>query len=305
MHNKEITYNIFIDPALPKEATIEEMKLKRVLMNLLNNAYKFTPAGGEVSLLVRYLSKEQKVSLSIQDTGIGIAPEKQEEIFKAFTQAEETTKETYGGTGLGLSICAEYVHDLGGTLQLKSALEQGSTFYFTIPLTVTIDEPMFTPVKNTHLKTGIVISKHNIVSAKNLARYLQAMGLSKTQITTLHPSEQIPEEVTHLICYQSSLNDTLQTQAENRKLPLSVMEETFLSLSINTELIKAILSDAFCHIDTAADGELALSMMQKALQTGSPYQLAYLDKHMPLLSGSEVIDRYRESPSTKKQFKKH
>jgi len=332
MHNKEITYNIFIDPALPKEATIEEMKLKRVLMNLLNNAYKFTPAGGEVSLLVRYLSKEQKVSLSIQDTGIGIAPEKQEEIFKAFTQAEETTKETYGGTGLGLSICAEYVHDLGGTLQLKSALEQGSTFYFTIPLTVTIDEPMFTPVKNTHLKTGIVISKHNIVSAKNLARYLQAMGLSKTQITTLHPSEQIPEEVTHLICYQSSLNDTLQTQAENRKLPLSVMEETFLSLSsntsgdmpilsqygyyanllhefiageeplrvliadddkINTELIKAILSDAFCHIDTAADGELALSMMQKALQTGSPYQLAYLDKHMPLLSGSEVIDRYR------------
>ena len=195
-----------------------------------------------------------------------------------------------------------------------------------------MNEPMFTPVKNTFLKTGIVISKHNIASAKNLARYLQAMGLSKAQITTLHPSEPIPEEITHLICYQSSLNDSLQTQAAKRKLPLSVMEETFLSLSgnisgdwlilsqygyyanllyefiageeplrvliadddkINTELIKAILSDAFCHIDTAADGEMALSMMQNALQEGTPYQLAYLDKHMPLLSGSEVIERYR------------
>ncbi len=332
MYNKQITYNIFIDPALPKEISIDTMMLKRVLMNLLNNAYKFTPTGGEINLLVQYLPEKKKVKIAVNDTGIGIAPEKQTEIFKAFTQAEKNTKEQYGGTGLGLAICAQYVSELGGKLKLKSQLDKGSSFYFSIPLEVTNQEKLFAPIHNTLLQTGIILSKKNLASAQNIARYLTSMGLSKSQFRTFGKIDTIPEGVTHLICYESMATQTLKEKAQQRNIPLLIVEERFLSLSqqqadtfpivpqygyyanelheflagnqplkilvadddkINLELIKAILADEFCHIDTVTDGQTALEMLESAYKSNAPYQIAYLDKHMPTISGSEVIRQYR------------
>jgi len=333
MYNKHITYNIFIDPALPKEIHIDTMLLKRVLMNLLNNAYKFTPTGGEVTLLVQYVPEKKKVKIAVNDTGIGIAPEKQTEIFKAFTQAEEHTKEQYGGTGLGLAICAEYVSKLGGKLKLKSQLDKGSSFYFSIPIEITKADSLFTPIHNTLLNTGIMLSKKNLASARNIARYLTSMGISKAQFRTLGKKDSIPEGFTHLICYESMVTQTLKEEALQRNIPLLIVEENFLSLSqkqedsvsiisqydyyanelyellagnqplkilvadddkINLELIKAILADEFCHIDTVTDGEHALKMLKTAQENGNPYHIAYLDKQMPTLSGSEVIKQYRK-----------
>ena len=333
MYNKQITYNIFIDPALPKEIHIDTIMLKRVLMNLLNNAYKFTPTGGEVNLLVQYMPEKQKVKIAVNDTGIGIAPEKQTEIFKAFTQAEAHTKEQYGGTGLGLAICAEYVSSLGGKLKLKSQLDKGSSFYFSIPLEISNADSLFTPIHNTLLDTGVMLSKNNLASAQNIARYLTSFGISKTQFRTLGKRDTIPDGITHLICYESMATQTLKEEALQRNIPLLIVEENFLSLNekqedtisiisqygyyakelhallaenqplkilvadddkINLELIKAILSDEFCHIDTVTDGKDALKMLKTAHENGTPYQIAYLDKQMPTISGSEVIRQYRE-----------
>ncbi|SFV59906.1 multi-sensor hybrid histidine kinase [hydrothermal vent metagenome] len=330
MANKGITYNIYIDPMLPKEITIENIVLKRVLLNLLNNAYKFTPSKGDVTLCVQYKKDEKRMKVIVSDTGIGIAPEKQEEIFKAFTQAEDDTKQNYGGTGLGLTICAEYVDRLGGKLKLKSELEQGSSFYFSLPLEIHQNEKMFTPVKNRQMQVGIVLSKKNLSSAKNLVRYLGKMGIDKKQIGTLQKGQEIPEGMTHIICYQNQLSDKIVSESKSRNIPLLVVEEEFLSMlkyeesiisqygyyandlyefiagnqplrilvadddKINIALIKAILSEEFCHIDTVGDGEAALTMLQDALKENHPYQLVYLDKHMPIILGSEVITRYRK-----------
>ena len=333
MYNKQITYNIFIDPALPKEIHIDTMMLKRVIMNLLNNAYKFTPTGGKVNLLVQYIPEKQKVKIAVNDTGIGIAPEKQTEIFKAFTQAEEQTKEQYGGTGLGLAICAEYVSSLGGKLKLKSQLDKGSSFYFSIPLEIVNPDSLFTPIHNTLLNTGIILSKNNLASAQNIARYLTSFGISKTQFRTLGKRDTIPDGITHLICYENMATPTLKAEALQRNIPLLIVEENFLSLpqqqedtvsiisqygyyakelhtllaenqplkilvadddKINLELIKAILADEFCHIDTATSGKDALEMLKTAYENNTPYQIAYLDKQMPALSGAEVIRQYRQ-----------
>jgi signal transduction histidine kinase len=82
MYNKGIIFNIYLDPLLPKEITVEDVILKRVLMNLLNNAYKFTPAKHSVTFSVEYDKEGQRLKIAVSDTGIGIAKEKQEEIFK-------------------------------------------------------------------------------------------------------------------------------------------------------------------------------------------------------------------------------
>lgn len=106
----------------------------QVILNLLSNAFKFTPSGGRVSLTVREdTSTEQNATytICIQDTGIGIAQEEQQRIFKSFEQLGSNYSKSQG-TGLGLAISKNIIQLMGGELQLKSELDQGSKFYFTI-----------------------------------------------------------------------------------------------------------------------------------------------------------------------------
>jgi len=332
MYNKSIGFNIYIDPFLPREIKIEDVMLKRVLMNLLNNAYKFTPSGHTITFSVQYDRKEKKIHIAVTDTGIGIAKEKQEEIFKAFTQAEEDTALHYGGTGLGLSISAEYVHALGGKLQLESELDKGSRFYFSIPADIENEESMFATISSQHLRVGILLDKTNTFASKNLLRYMLRFGIEKEHISAVKSLRTLSENMTHLVCFQHQLNAEILAAAKKRNLPLLVIEEQFLSLPgmqengftvisqygyyahtlheflkeaepmriliadddrINIELLKAILGESFCHIDTAMDGEETLEMLEQAVKENNPYALIFLDKHMPLISGSEVMKRFR------------
>ena len=134
MSDKKINYFIFLCPKLPKEIKIDTIKLKRILMNLIGNAYKFTPKNHQIDVFIAYDTSSKMMKVSIKDTGIGIEEENQKKLFKAFSQAQDDTSMKYGGTGLGLAISAGYVADLGGELKLKSRLNEGSEFYFDIPL---------------------------------------------------------------------------------------------------------------------------------------------------------------------------
>lgn len=114
----------------------DPIRLKQVLMNLLSNAIKFTPADGQVSLIVDEINTgeiEATYLFRVRDTGIGVAEEDQDRIFKSFEQAG-TNRERSQGTGLGLPISSNIVHLMGGTLQLKSKLGEGSEFFFSIVL---------------------------------------------------------------------------------------------------------------------------------------------------------------------------
>ncbi len=133
-----------LDDDVPSTMCTDPHRLGQVLKNLLSNAFKFTEEG-KVHLRVSRTSLKRisassttlasdGLRFAVSDTGIGIPPEKQEVIFKAFQQADGTTDRKYGGTGLGLSICRQLANLLGGSIDLTSQPGQGSTFALSIPL---------------------------------------------------------------------------------------------------------------------------------------------------------------------------
>ncbi len=124
-----------IDHKLPAQVIGDSMRLRQVLINLLGNALKFTPKG-EVFLGLTMAphtnGDELQLDFEIKDTGIGIAEEKLDKLFKAFSQVDSSTTRNYGGTGLGLVICERLINLMGGNITVSSVLGAGSTFSFNI-----------------------------------------------------------------------------------------------------------------------------------------------------------------------------
>ena len=131
---KGVRLMLTTDPQIPDYLVGDPLRLEQVLLNLLGNAVKFTPAG-EVELTVRLLAEENArvtIEFAVRDTGIGLTPEQAGAIFEAFTQADSSTTRHYGGTGLGLSICRRLVALMEGEIRVESAPGRGSTFTVTV-----------------------------------------------------------------------------------------------------------------------------------------------------------------------------
>ena len=120
----------------------DERRLKQLLYNLLSNALKFTPEGGEVRIEVR--RQADAVELRVSDTGVGIAPEQCEKIFESFYQVDSTLSKNAQGTGLGLAVVRQIAELHGGGARVQSEPGEGSTFIVTLPLVAAIhdDEPL-------------------------------------------------------------------------------------------------------------------------------------------------------------------
>lgn len=129
----------FIERRVPALIFCDRERLKQVLVNLLGNAMKFTNKG-EIIVTARLTSKHVEggdratIRFGVKDSGIGIAPENQEKIFEAFTQADASTTRNFGGTGLGLAISRKLCHLFGGELKVTSEPGVGSEFFFDLPL---------------------------------------------------------------------------------------------------------------------------------------------------------------------------
>jgi two-component system, sensor histidine kinase and response regulator len=122
-----------VSPGVPSRIVSDAGRLRQVIVNLVGNAIKFT-AQGEVIVGVDVESREEQsilLHVTVRDTGIGIAPEKQAEIFEAFTQADSSMTRKYGGTGLGLTISSRLAQMMGGKIWVESVLNEGSTFHLT------------------------------------------------------------------------------------------------------------------------------------------------------------------------------
>lgn len=140
-----VSLNIELDPALPQRVVGDAYRLHQVLVNLIGNALKFTHLGRidvRLQKLAAFSAQQLNLRVEVKDTGIGIAAERLEDIFDAFTQAEASTTRRYGGTGLGLAISRHLVQLMGGQLQVSSEPGRGSRFWFDLQLPVEDATPL-------------------------------------------------------------------------------------------------------------------------------------------------------------------
>ncbi len=142
--------NLSARAACPQHDGVETdmLRLNQVLINLLSNAIKFTENGGDVNLDVEELAHyngESTYRFTVQDTGVGIAPEQAKKLFTPFTQANASVARLYGGTGLGLAISQRIVQMMGGDIEVETELGKGSVFWFTIRVPAKGMDPAPTP----------------------------------------------------------------------------------------------------------------------------------------------------------------
>lgn len=131
---KSINFYFSLANDVSVELIGDPLRLGQILLNLVNNAVKFTDKGGEIIVSIKQVRTENHMVMlrfAVQDNGIGMTPEQQARLFQSFSQADSTITRKYGGTGLGLAICKDLTELMGGEISVESEQDKGSTFIFT------------------------------------------------------------------------------------------------------------------------------------------------------------------------------
>ncbi|HZO48280.1 MAG TPA: ATP-binding protein [Xanthobacteraceae bacterium] len=172
---KELEIASYVDDSLPRHVVGDAARLRQVLLNLAGNAVKFTDRGG-VAIIVEPSVWPGEIDVLVRDTGIGIAPDEHDRIFKEFEQADGGIARKFGGTGLGLSISRRIVERMGGRIAVESVPGSGSTFRVTLPLTPaagTHDTPLVAPELG---GMDVMIVAASTVESSLMARRLMRWG---------------------------------------------------------------------------------------------------------------------------------
>jgi len=230
-NNVEILYDI--DPNLPHYLIGDPMRLSQVLINLTNNAIKFTSQGEIVIKLGVLKTKNHRVILqaSVSDSGIGISTEQIDKLFSAFQQADSSTTRQYGGTGLGLVICKKLINMMGGNIDVQSLVGKGSVFTFTIDLELqAIDKDNLYLCDDANLNglSCLLVDDNEIacfVLEKTLKTYhidVDAVNSIKQGLIKLKEKEQINEAYDVLLLdYKLKGSNGLQFMQELQSLELT------------------------------------------------------------------------------------
>jgi two-component system sensor histidine kinase/response regulator len=197
--SKGLDLRVDLAPHLPEVIVADPTRLGQILLNLLGNAIKFTSTGGvTVRATAEPLSADTaRLRLAVEDTGIGIEPDKLDKVFEKFSQADVSTSRQFGGTGLGLAICQKLGHLMGGEVGVQSTPGSGSTFWVEVPVGIArnqasapnhsaaerITEPA--PIKDSLAETDgvrVLLVEDNVINQKVALSMLSHMGC-RTQHT--------------------------------------------------------------------------------------------------------------------------
>lgn len=212
---RQIEIACYVDERLPHEVMGDAARLRQVLLNLASNAVKFTSRGG-VALIAEPGIWPNEISFLVRDTGIGIAPDAQQRIFREFEQADEQIARQYGGSGLGLSISERIVRRMGGRIALDSVPGEGTTFEISIPLQAS--DTSAATAWNAPDLTGkaVMVVMPQPIGASLVARRLGHWGAQVCETSDLNvASALLPERDWHAIIVDHALGaDAVQAFGE-------------------------------------------------------------------------------------------
>jgi PAS domain S-box-containing protein len=184
---KGLKLTFSLDGALPGIVTGDVNRIRQVLVNLLDNAIKFTDHGG-ASVCAKQFSVDTEIyelQFSVTDTGVGIPPDRMNRLFQTFSQVDMSSTRRYGGAGLGLAISKRLVELMGGRIWAQSEVQKGSAFHFTVPLYVKEDRsphlslpsmPLQEIHTNQRKALRILIAEDNLVNQRVMLRMLNKLG---------------------------------------------------------------------------------------------------------------------------------
>jgi signal transduction histidine kinase/CheY-like chemotaxis protein len=181
-YEKHLLYSVYIDPNIPQTINVDAVRVKQIFSNILSNAIKFTHEDGEIKVTVT--CQNSRLTISIEDNGIGIAEENISKVFKAFEQADGSTTRKYGGTGLGLSISYRLAQLMDGDLYVVSKEGEGSTFTLELPVKIVNSEPKLL-IDNEKLQNhtfAILAEEQNSKKQILIKKYLEDFGVKNILI---------------------------------------------------------------------------------------------------------------------------
>jgi signal transduction histidine kinase/DNA-binding response OmpR family regulator len=237
----------YIDERLPPNVIGDAARLRQVLLNLAGNAIKFTPSGG-VALIVEPGIWSGEISFIVRDTGIGIAPEAQQRIFREFEQASEGTARNYGGTGLGLSISDRIVRRMGGRVTLESVEGDGATFAFSIPLPATDAGKSSIPpfIAPDLTDRSVMLVGPQSIEASLIARRLERWGAQTCTVADASIAlALLPERAWHAI-----LVDSMGGETQMRDLGEAALRHATHRIAMFTPAMRRAITPAMMALFT-------------------------------------------------------
>jgi two-component system sensor histidine kinase/response regulator len=235
--DKGLTLRFESDQALPLVARLDATRVRQILINLINNAVKFTDKGEiVVKAWTQHVDNKEMLFFSIKDSGMGIAPEKQQLIFKPFEQIADVESRSVGGAGLGLAICAELLSRMQGNISLHSEIGKGSTFTISV--------------------------------------YPGDISDVERQVLNFSSAPQLQSKFT-------------PSKVHGRVLVVDDLRDLRM-------LVGHMISSCGARVDYAEHGQQALEKVRIADAYKAPYDIIFIDIHMPVMGGKEATIELRK-----------
>lgn len=279
---KGIEIAAYVDERLPMQVAGDAARLRQVLLNLAGNAIKFTASGG-VALIVEPGIWPNEISFLVRDTGIGIAPEAQQRIFREFEQADDRIARSYGGTGLGLSISDRIVKRMGGRITLASTPGAGSTFEVSIPLTGADTGEANSFTAPDLAGQSIMLVAPHCIEVSLISRRLQRWGAQTCIVSDANVAEALlPERNWHAVLIDHTLGtpameafaDAARLHATHRIVMFTPATRQDLSASESAKftgyLVKPLRASSLAARLTASPEIAAPSLAIEAIAESAP-----------------------------------
>ena len=202
--NRDITFNIFIEPQIPNWLIGDVNKIKSLMVHLLNNLYGLIENGGAIEVLVSFSTQESSLDIELK----GLLPHKTKEIKKFFKNKKVSHSLTTNDNGLGLSICSSLINILGAKLKLATRGGEEHIFKINIPLIIKPNQIEKSCLYKIPMKIGILMNESNLYAYQNIERYLLSFGIEKKNIFHFENLKKINSTTFfHLICFENMLTE--------------------------------------------------------------------------------------------------